>query len=183
MLYRPNFCANCGEKIDRSDWGIFTSRRFCGVCESEYKGTDLIPRFVVGAGLLVGVLGIGSYLRSGPAGEAVLLRQPRRLSEQSVPTSSARPAVSDSPAVTGNSNTVSGQPEGQDQLQTPQASSNLKPQGQPPAAKTVTAEPMYYCGAETKKGTPCSRRVKGNIRCFQHIGMPAMVSADKLKVN
>jgi hypothetical protein len=44
-------------------------------------------------------------------------------------------------------------------------------------------EPIYYCGAETKKGTPCSRRVKGNVRCYQHVGMPAMAAADKLRIN
>jgi len=36
-------------------------------------------------------------------------------------------------------------------------------------------EPVYYCGAATKKGTPCSRRVKRpGERCWQHTGMPSM---------
>ena len=49
--------------------------------------------------------------------------------------------------------------------------------------KPVITEQGYYCGAETKKGTPCSRRVKGNVRCFQHQGMQAMAAAEKLRIN
>src|SRR4051812_35164589 len=67
MFFRPSFCAHCGEKIERSDWGVFSSRRFCQVCESEFKGVDLIPRVIVGAGVLAGVLGLGAYIRSGNA--------------------------------------------------------------------------------------------------------------------
>lgn len=32
-------------------------------------------------------------------------------------------------------------------------------------------KPAYYCGAPTKKGTACKRRVKGQgLRCWQHKG-------------
>jgi hypothetical protein len=44
------------------------------------------------------------------------------------------------------------------------------------------AEPIYTCGARTKKGKPCSRRVHGPVRCWQHKGMPAMLPAEKLIV-
>jgi len=43
-------------------------------------------------------------------------------------------------------------------------------------------EEVYICGARTKKGTPCSRRVHGPVRCWQHKGMPAMLPQEKLKV-
>jgi hypothetical protein len=43
-------------------------------------------------------------------------------------------------------------------------------------------EVVYVCGARTKKGTPCSRRVHGPVRCWQHKGMPAMLPAEKLLV-
>src|SRR5262249_43813440 len=52
--------------------------------------------------------------------------------------------------------------------------------------KTEAAEKPeadYYCGAETKKGTPCTRKVKGNVRCWQHQGMPAMLPPSKLVVS
>lgn len=172
MLFRPNFCANCGEKIERVDWGLLTSRRFCPVCESEFKGHDLIPRVIVVAGVLAGVLGLGAYLKSGSTPMTPLaLRQPVK-------------AATQEPTQVPAANTVQAQkpPE-----TTPPASNAAN---QMPSAATLAAvkpqvessEPMYYCGAETKKGTPCSRRVKGNIRCYQHKGMPAMLPPDKLRI-
>jgi hypothetical protein len=50
------------------------------------------------------------------------------------------------------------------------------------AALSLTSEVIYTCGARTKKGTPCSRRVHGPVRCWQHKGMPAIVPQDKLLV-
>ncbi|HKG48296.1 MAG TPA: hypothetical protein VKB02_16285 [Pyrinomonadaceae bacterium] len=49
---------------------------------------------------------------------------------------------------------------------------------QPP----VTIEQTYICGAGTKKGTPCSRRVHGPVRCWQHKGAKAMLPLEKLVV-
>lgn len=172
MLYRPKYCANCGEKIERIDWGLLTSRRFCPVCESEYKWQDLIPRAVVAGGVLVGVLGLGSYL-SSPASETGLVRQSKSLVEQPAAAALARQPAVPSPVanIAANAANQSAAPFG------------ARAVPQPPSLKTEVAEAQYFCGAETKKGTPCSRRVKGNVRCYQHVGMPSIVNADKLKIN
>ena len=46
---------------------------------------------------------------------------------------------------------------------------------------SVSSDEVYICGARTRKGTPCRRRVHAaGDRCFQHKGMPAMVALDKL---
>ena len=50
------------------------------------------------------------------------------------------------------------------------------------SAAPLTEEVVYICGARTKKGTPCSRRVHQPARCWQHKGMPAMLPAEKLLV-
>jgi hypothetical protein len=47
---------------------------------------------------------------------------------------------------------------------------------------TDPAETVSICGARTRKGTPCSRRVRGTGRCWQHRGKPAMLPASKLIV-
>ena len=47
---------------------------------------------------------------------------------------------------------------------------------------TEATEVVSICGARTKKGTPCSRRVRGTGRCWQHRGRPAMLPAAKLVV-
>jgi len=42
---------------------------------------------------------------------------------------------------------------------------------------------VYICGARTKKGTPCHRRVHAaGERCFQHKGMAAMLPLEKLAI-
>lgn len=177
ILFRPSFCANCGDKIERDDWGLFTSRRFCQVCESEFKGLDLVPKVIVAAGLLLSVFGFGSYLKSGPAApESQTLRQAKRFVEQ--PAAPAKDALI---TQTANKN-VAPPTETQTQFALP-----ISPAATPQISKSqppqfVVAEQTYICGAETKKGTPCSRRVKGNVRCFQHTGMPPMLTPDKLKI-
>lgn len=47
---------------------------------------------------------------------------------------------------------------------------------------TEAAEIVSVCGARTKKGTPCSRRVRGTGRCWQHRGKGAILPASKLRV-
>ncbi|HKO44112.1 MAG TPA: hypothetical protein VJU84_12620 [Pyrinomonadaceae bacterium] len=43
-------------------------------------------------------------------------------------------------------------------------------------------EEIYLCGAQTKKGTACSRRVHGPVRCWQHKGARAMMPLEKLRI-
>ena len=56
------------------------------------------------------------------------------------------------------------------------------------ASEGTTTQPSaivqqtYTCGARTKKGTPCSRRVHGPVRCWQHKGMQPMLPQEKLAV-
>jgi hypothetical protein len=51
------------------------------------------------------------------------------------------------------------------------------------APAPITAGDVYTCGARTRKGTPCSRRVHGPVRCWQHKGLPAMLPVEKLRVS
>lgn len=53
---------------------------------------------------------------------------------------------------------------------------------QQPAPTTPVEEEIYQCGAQTKKGTPCSRRVHGPKRCWQHKGLKAMLPQEKLLI-
>jgi hypothetical protein len=49
------------------------------------------------------------------------------------------------------------------------------------ASAPVTVDEVYICGARTRKGTPCSRRVHGPVRCWQHKGLPSMVPVTPIK--
>ena len=158
MLYKPNFCCNCGEKIERVDWNLLTSRRFCDACAAENKRHDRLPQSAVAGGLLALMFGLGTMfggskeqsppvhtLNSSPA----LLR-----SEPAVANPAGQAPANASPASTA---VVSPAPETKQSLST----------------GSETASKFYYCGALTKKGTPCSRKVKvSGSRCFQHEGKP-----------
>ena len=56
------------------------------------------------------------------------------------------------------------------------------PDGTANERPTELDEVVYICGARTKKGTPCQRRVRGPGRCWQHRGMPAILPPSKLVV-
>ena len=175
MLYRPNFCAHCGEKVERTEWGLFTSRRFCPVCESEFKGHDLVPRAVVAGALIVGIFGVGAYMRSSPSASAPqAFRQPSKITAATAQTPAPQAASSAPPA---SADTQPVQPTTQSRQMDRQTAGAMS------VPRYEAAEEAYICGAQTKKGTPCSRRVKGNVRCYQHKGMPAMLAADKLRLN
>lgn len=178
MLFRPSYCAKCGEKIEREEWHFWTSRRFCIVCESEYRGTDLIPQVIVVLGILGTVIGFGGYIRSssnsvGP--QAV--RQLKGGVEKAAPADSNIPTAAMAPAAVR-------------EPVSPPVNADLAAKQPATAQSTRVANtdrgsadgPIYICGAQTKKGTPCSRRVKGNVRCFQHTGVPAMLPPEKLRV-
>ncbi|MEP6635161.1 MAG: hypothetical protein ABJB97_00445 [Acidobacteriota bacterium] len=55
-------------------------------------------------------------------------------------------------------------------------------QASPASQSSATPDVVYICGARTKKGTPCSRRMHEPVRCWQHKGMKAMLPPEKLIV-
>jgi hypothetical protein len=152
--YRPNFCCQCGHKIVRLRWFVWTSRRFCDKCFRAFARAQwLRPTVSLLALFVLGVL-IGRGFRRAPA-----------------PLVIERPAAQGS-NTSGNSATNNSTPAGNS------ASSASTSGTQSPAA----TEQVYLCGARTKKGTPCSRRVHGPVRCWQHKGAPAMLPQQKLLV-
>ena len=64
MYYKPKFCSNCGEKVERREWRSWTSTRFCDVCEEDFKLRDWLPRIVVFLGIVAGIFGLGSFLQT-----------------------------------------------------------------------------------------------------------------------
>ena len=173
MDYKPNFCCQCGDKIERVNWTL-KSRRFCELCETDFGFYDWIPRLALFAGSLLAIFGFGSYWMR-PAKSLNTVPNEFLSSSQNISKEAVKPA---------NTN---------NQTLTPKTESTLKPpaprQNSAPEPKTVPVlsnqpeEKVYFCGAETKKGTPCSRRVKGGGRCFQHTGQDAMLPPEKLVAN
>jgi hypothetical protein len=163
LRYKPNFCCNCGEKIERLDWPFWSGRRFCELCETDYWLYDAAPMLVAGVLSLLGVLGFAGVFRGEQKAEVQGFR-----SEMAV--SAARPSTQ---AVQGPSNSESRLVS--PTVVTPQPSTGNAVQAQPKTSAKAADQPVYTCGAMTKKGTACTRRVKGaGERCWQHKGMPAL---------
>ena len=175
MLFRPSFCCNCGEKIERANWRLWTSRRFCELCETDFTLQEVIPKILVGLGLLVTIVGIGSYFRGEPNRKnSGITKLQERPANQSPPT------VTSNSSATPEANVSSIQDVPGNQMQGAKTLAAVSP-SQVENGKGDSEGPAYFCGAVTKKGTACTRRVKGNVRCFQHVGQPAMLSPEKLR--
>ncbi len=186
MLYKPNYCCNCGVKIERVDWNIMTSRRFCEVCEIEFKGNELLPKFGAAFLLLFGIFGAGSFLTRGE--KPLEIRTSPMVSTERREPEIQKAAASNQAVITPANTVGSSMPAAALISKTPvppayiSPKTVLKPSGSEAAAGEET--PTYFCGAATKKGTPCSRRVKiAGKRCWQHDGQPAMLPPDKLIVS
>lgn len=178
MSYKPKFCCQCGESIERDDWKIWTSRRFCRLCETEFGVYDWAVKVSFAVSLIFAFIGILSFWQKPAKSLEIVANQPSAaLSDKDA--NSARPAAAPpGPPDPGGRNT--------------QISQNLKSENSPgkvsraymaKAAESTQgqqAEKVYFCGALTKKGTPCSRKVKGGGRCWQHIGQQAVLTPDKL---
>jgi len=169
MFFRPNFCGSCGEKIQRAEWKLFTSRRFCDVCAVENQGHEWLPRTVVAAGILAGLFGFGSFLRSGPPPQVVPLRSEQIEKPEVRPVAETASRLRQDEAVPAQKDGIV--QTGADRIMP--IAGNL----QPVPNGTASEQPVYYCGALTKKGKPCSRRVKYKGRCWQHTGQPSALEA------
>jgi hypothetical protein len=158
-MYRPNFCSECGLRIIRLHWHLWTSRRFCASCAKRLRKERLLLRTVVSIALLsIGLLG----------GRAARPVAPPLTVERSENSSLHSAHDLKNASAEKNEETASATANREDSRAKPQTSS--------------TEEVVYICGARTKKGKPCSRRVHGPVRCWQHKGMPAILAEEKLVV-
>jgi hypothetical protein len=170
-LYRPNFCADCGERVVRARWRAWSSRRFCPACERRHGRAWPRPLAALCLFTCAG-FAAGRLMRPAPP--------PLVIERGSLPT----PALLARPA--GAHTQTTGDPGGDAARDRPAAaqSADSRAAGGGPLAEPPTdpSETVSVCGARTKKGTPCSRRVRGTGRCWQHRGRPAMLPAAKLVV-
>ncbi|MEP6903475.1 MAG: hypothetical protein ABJA66_17240 [Actinomycetota bacterium] len=140
----------------------------------------VLPKLFVGLMAIVGIFGIGSYWRSGEKPLNVSTKQLTANSPGASKNSTNQPAP-----INTNSSVQPVTPSGNVQSNKQFAPQSANLTTKPPAKQTEPAplsaeETVYYCGAMTKKGTLCSRRVKGGGRCWQHKGQNALLPPEKL---
>ena len=151
-------------------WTVLTSRHFCEFSAIEQKQHDLIPRAAAIAILLFGAAGFTAYIGGGkvnspdPTAAAKIRPLKSESTQRDVNSQPARSARSDAAASTAAN------------LDQPSSSSGNANTKQRAAQRNSSTEAVYYCGAMTKKGTACTRRVKSPGRCWQHLGQPAASS-------
>jgi hypothetical protein len=154
-MYRPNFCSECGTKLLRLRWHFWTSRRFCNDCARRLRKARFIPAFFAALALISAGYIAGRTRRPAPPPLVIERRSDSPLNDNEP----GRPTARAVPTETGTNLTEA--------------------QNSSPAS---VEEVVYLCGARTKKGTPCSRRVHGPVRCWQHKGLPAMLPQEKLLI-
>ena len=145
-MYKPNFCAQCGQKVLRLKSHFWTSRRFCDGCARSLRKERIMP-WLLTAVLLTTVGYITGRSRTPAPPPLTIIRR------------------ADSP------------------LTSPEDPGPIKPGAvEAPPSTASNEEEVYLCGAQTKKGTPCSRRVHGAVRCWQHKGVRSMMPQEKLRI-
>jgi hypothetical protein len=151
-MYKPNFCAECGTKLLRLRWHFWTSRQFCNDCARRLRKARFTPALFAALALISAGYVVGRARRPAPPPLIIERRSDSPLSDSEPQRPNLRGVKTES-GVNHN-------------------------EAQDPSVGEV----VYLCGARTKKGTPCSRRVHGPVRCWQHKGMPAMLPQEKLLV-
>lgn len=192
MFYKPTYCCSCGDKIERIEWRFLTSRRFCELCETEYKFEDWLPRIIGAFAVVLGFWGIGSFF-ADPT-ELIEISNPKALASSRLEKAGKGDSVKKLQEL--KSGSVRSERE-RDSDEVRREDKKLEGEGNPaseivsqPVAKRIekkqilnaVSDTSYFCGAETKKGTPCSRKVKGKKRCWQHEGREAILPQHKLAV-
>jgi hypothetical protein len=157
-MYRPNFCAECGERLARRGWRALFSGRFCVACARKRGRAVIAKPIVILAITAISSFALGRYLR--PPAPPLLIQRAGNSPLSDLPVN-----LNDTARTTNRKESAS----------TNQNAAALNPQ--------AADETGYICGARTKKGTPCHRRVHAaGERCFQHKGMPAILPLEKLEV-
>ena len=152
-MSNSNFCRNCGARLARKRWRLWMRGALCDDC-ARRPGVNTRGRTIVVIGLLAAAaFAFGRYLR--PAQPPMIIQR------------AANSPLSDAPLDL----------------------SSMAKRGAGSASPNVVTpsrtddEPAYICGARTKKGTPCRRRVHvAGERCYQHKGRTAMVPLEKLVI-
>ena len=172
-MYQPNFCAECGARIERDEGRLLwtSGRFFCAACGKRFRRRRFFVPLVLGAVLLSVGFVAGRAGRTSPP-PLVIKRGAMPVAASPIKSGSttAPPQPADEAAANSGASDA------------PAAEAHYGADGTADERPTDPAEIVSICGARTKKGTPCSRRVRGTGRCWQHRGMPAMLPPSKLIV-
>lgn len=181
MLYKPDYCNGCGQQIERTSRKPWKNTRFCDVCEQDFRVQEWIPRCFIFLCFLFGLFGLGSFLSKDEKPLSLTSRQLAETSADNKKTVKKGENASANFPESVNSNAANTKKAEENRRQSsPNPIQTTQTRQLKVETQTSKDETTYYCGAETKKGTPCSRKVKGGGRCWQHKGKAAVLPPEKL---
>lgn len=156
-MYRPNFCVECGERLAQNGWRAWISAKFCEKCAGRLGRSAFARPLVIIAVIAISAFVLGRYLR--PVPPPLIIQRAANSPLSDLPVNLNNPSRANSRIADSTDQNVG--------LVNAQATDDV----------------VYICGARTKKGTPCRRRVHfAGERCYQHKGRPAMVALERLVV-
>jgi hypothetical protein len=161
-MYRPNFCAECGERVAGARRHWWESSRFCQACARLLRRGRLLRAMLLAVFLAGGGFLAGRGLRPTSAPP---LAQSGPLNLAPLPAEGSKRLSTEQPSRAGGGGA--------------QAAPRYGPDGSAEERPTDPNEVVTICGARTKKGTPCQRRVRGEGRCWQHLGKAAVIPLQK----
>lgn len=191
MLRKPKYCAECSEKIERIEWNLLTNRRYCEGCTTIYAPVSNVWKFIIVLVLTFcgGGVFFNQFLQTKKS--PIIVATTQNTQQNSTQQNIESPKV----VAPNTQTTTQNQPQPKqgfvsqnappNQTTTPPPTKPTAQNNQPPQVAAIPAEPAestYFCGAKTKKDAPCSRRVKGGGRCWQHVGQTAMLPESKLLI-
>jgi hypothetical protein len=157
-MHVANFCAECGAHLKRKGLRAWLKSNLCEDC-ARRLGRNLSRPLILLAIVVIAAFALGRYLR--PAPPPLVVQR------------AANSPLSDLPL---NSSDQAKASRSKDE-------NSQKSDDRQNLSSGSTDDVVYICGARTKKGTPCHRRVRfAGERCFQHRGMPAILPPEKLIV-
>lgn len=65
-MYQPNFCSECGSRIERTRWHLWTSRQFCSDCAQRFRRAQLMTPIIAAVALFAVGLATGRAVRRAP---------------------------------------------------------------------------------------------------------------------
>lgn len=133
------FCSECGEQLRAKRLGSLPFRSFCSRCSPRFRRARLM---LIAAPALCAAIGFA-------IGHSTTAREPFYYIGTPVESSATRPAPStDHPAAHSS------------------AATEALTQHERLVISSSAADAI--CGARTKSGKPCKRKVKGGGHCWQH---------------
>src|SRR6267142_4655911 len=138
-MYRPNFCAECGERLTQGGWRqwrrwirAWVGPSWCNDCLRRLGRRGFAGPIVIISIVAISAFAFGRYLRPAPP-PLIIFR-------------AANSPLPDLPVNLNDNRTA-------DRQESDSANQNAA------ALNQSADERAYICGARTKKGSPCHRRV------------------------